>query len=168
MKDFVAKSFGEYFKSTKEKLYSKLCEEHNIRKGAESPFIYLTTSNKVEKYAKMIQSNSSNNCILLYNTEISNLFDPIKLRELLNWLSKLKKFKVLILVLEYKKRSDHKIFHLNAKPIASDSGIDETFKSMHQSIITKTKYCTGENWIIETIWCSRINYAIFLGGQVGL
>ena len=27
VKDFVVIHFGEYFKSTKEKLYSKLCEE---------------------------------------------------------------------------------------------------------------------------------------------
>ena len=55
-------------------------------------------------------------------------------------LSELKKFKVQkILALEYKKRDDHKIFHSNAKLIASDSDIDETFKSMHQSIMTKIK-----------------------------
>ena len=35
MKDFAVKMFGEYFKSTKEKLYSKLREEQNLRKVAE-------------------------------------------------------------------------------------------------------------------------------------
>ena len=55
-------------------------------------------------------------------------------------LSKLKKFKVqTILVLDYKKRNDRKIFHSSAKLIASDSDIDEAFKSMHQSIMTKIK-----------------------------
>ena len=36
VKDFVAINFGEYFKSTKEELYSKLCEEQNIIKVSES------------------------------------------------------------------------------------------------------------------------------------
>ena len=60
-----------------------------------------------------------------------------KLTELL---SELKKFKVqTILALNYKKRNDCKIFHSSAELIASDSGIDEEFKSMHQSITTKIK-----------------------------
>ena len=44
-----------------------------------------------------------------------------------------------ILVLYYKKRSDQKIFHSSTKLIANDSDIDEAFKSMHQSIMTKIK-----------------------------
>ena len=44
-----------------------------------------------------------------------------------------------MLVLEHKKRNDHKIFHFSAKLIANDSGIDEAFKFLHQSIITKKK-----------------------------
>ena len=44
-----------------------------------------------------------------------------------------------MLVLEYKKRNDHKIFHSSAKLVASDSGIDEASKFLHQSIITKKK-----------------------------
>ena len=32
VKDFVAVNFSEYLKSTKEKLYSKLKEEQNLRK----------------------------------------------------------------------------------------------------------------------------------------
>ena len=32
VKDFVAINFSEYFKSTREKLYSKLSEEQNLRK----------------------------------------------------------------------------------------------------------------------------------------
>ena len=44
----------------------------------------------------------------------------------------MKKFTVqAILVLDYKKRNDCKIFHSSAKVIASDSDIDEAFKSMH-------------------------------------
>ena len=72
-----------------------------------------------------------------YNVEILNLFDPElqlintkpviknKLKELQ---SELKKFKVqTILVLDYKKRNDHKIFYSSAKLIASDSDIDEAY-----------------------------------------
>ena len=67
-----------------------------------------------------------------------------KLKELL---SELKKFKVqTILVLDYKKRNDSKIFHSSAKIIASDSDIDEAFKSMHQSIMTKIKNYACKNW----------------------
>ena len=44
-----------------------------------------------------------------------------------------------MLVLEYKKRNDHKIFHSSVKLVASDSGIDEASKFLHQSIITKKK-----------------------------
>ena len=70
VKDFAVKYFGEYFKSTKEKVYSKLCEEQNIRKGPESFYIFLTTPDEVEKYVEMMQSNSSNNCVHCYNIEI--------------------------------------------------------------------------------------------------
>ena len=63
VKDLVVKNFGEYFKSTKEKLYSKLCEEQNIRKVAELFDIVLTTADEAEKYVEIIQLKSSNNCI---------------------------------------------------------------------------------------------------------
>ena len=43
VKDFVAINFSECFKSTKEKLYSKLNEEQNLRKVAKSLYIFLTT-----------------------------------------------------------------------------------------------------------------------------
>ena len=72
-------------------------------------------------------------------------------------LSELKKFKVQsILVLEYKKRNDHKIFHSSHKLIASDSDIVEEFKSKHQSIIIKMKNFSSEDWIVEAI----INHSI--------
>ena len=112
LKDFVAVNFGEYFKSTREKLYSKLIEEQNVRKVAESIYIFLTTPDEVEKYAKIMQSNSCDKYVRHYDIEILNLFDlelqliktkPMiknKLKELLN---QLKKFKVqTILVLGYK------------------------------------------------------------------
>ena len=76
VKDFVTVNFSEYFKSTKEKLYSKLNEEQNIRKVAKSLYIFLTTPDEVEKHVRMIQSNSSNNCVHCYNIMILNLFDP--------------------------------------------------------------------------------------------
>ena len=50
-----------------------------------------------------------------------------------------KKFKVqIVLVLDYKKRTDSQIFRLCTKLIASDLDIDEAFKSMNQSIIAKS------------------------------
>ena len=90
-----------------------------------------------------MQSNSSDNCIHQYNVEILNLFDPelqltntkptIK-NKLNKLLSELKKFKVrTILVLDYKKRNS------SAKVTASNSDINEAFKSMHESIMTKIK-----------------------------
>ena len=133
VEDFVAINFSEYFKSIR--------EEQNLRKVAKSLYIFLTTPDEVEKY---VQSNSSDNCVHHYNVEILNLFDPElqlintkpviknKLKEFLSEL--LKKFKVqTILVLDYKKRNDRKIFHSSTKVIANDSDIDEAFKSMHQS-----------------------------------
>ena len=69
-----------------------------------------------------------------------------KLKELL---SELKKFKVqTVLVVDCKKRNDRKLFHSSSKVTASDSGIDEVFKSMHQSIMTKIKNYTCDNWIV--------------------
>ena len=98
--DFLVINFSEYFKSTKEKLYSKLNEQQNLRKVAKLLYIFLTPPDEEEKY---VQSDSSNNCVHLYNVEVLNLFDPElqlintkpviknKLQELL---SEFKKFKV--------------------------------------------------------------------------
>ena len=63
VKDFSVVNFGEYFKSKRAKLYSKLFEEQNIRKVVQSLYIFLTTPDEVEKYVEMMQSNSSNNCV---------------------------------------------------------------------------------------------------------
>ena len=50
----------------------------------------------------------------------------------------MKKFKVQTkLVLAYMNKNECKIVHSSAKLITSDSDIDEVFKSMHQSIMTK-------------------------------
>ena len=60
--------------------------------------------------------------------------------ELKGLLSEFEMFKVqAILVLEYKTRYDHKIFHFNTKIIASVSDITKAFKSMHQSIMKEIK-----------------------------
>ena len=88
-----------------------------------------------------MEANSSDNCIYRDNVEVLNIFDlelqlintkPMiknKLKELIN---ALKKFEIQkILVLDYKKRNDCKIFHSSVKLIASDSAIDEVIKSMH-------------------------------------
>ena len=91
----------------------------------------------------------SYNQILLTIVYIDNIFDPElqlintkliienKLKELLG---ELKKLKVqTILVLDYKKRNNCKIFHSSTELVASDSDTDEAFKSMLQSIMTKLK-----------------------------
>ena len=54
-----------------------------------------------------------------------------------------------VLVLDYKKRNDRKIIHSSTKIIASDSDIDESFKTMHQSIITKIKNYACEDSIVS-------------------
>ena len=112
VKDFIAIHFSEHFKSTREKLYSKLNEEQNLRIVGKSLYIFLVTPDEVEKYANAMQSNSSDNCVHRYNIEILNRFDPAlqlintkpmiknKLKKLL---SELKKFKVQT-ILVYKKR----------------------------------------------------------------
>ena len=76
VKDFLAISFSKYLKSTRKKLYSKLSEEQNLRKVAEWLYIFLTTPDEAEKYAAIMQSDSSDNCIHGYNIEILNIFDP--------------------------------------------------------------------------------------------
>ena len=74
VKNFVAITFSKYFKSAREKLYSKLNEEQELRKFSKSLYIILTLPDEVEKYANMIQSNSSDNCVHHCNIEILNLF----------------------------------------------------------------------------------------------
>ena len=64
MKNFVVMNFGQYFQSMREKLYSELCEEQNLRKIGESLNIFLTTPDEVEKYVKVTQSNSSDSYVL--------------------------------------------------------------------------------------------------------
>ena len=147
MKDFIAINFSGYFKP--------ISQEQHFRKVAKSLYIFLATPDGLEKH---VQSNSSDNCINHYNVDILNLFDPKlqlidtkpliknKLKELLiEW----KKFKVkAVLVVDYKKRNEREILHSSTKLIASDSDIDEAFKSMHQSIMTKIKNYTCKDLIL--------------------
>ena len=53
VKDFVAINFSEYFKSTREKLYSKLNEEQDLKTVAKLLYIFLTTPDEVEKYVEI-------------------------------------------------------------------------------------------------------------------
>ena len=72
-----------------------------------------------------------------------------KLKEFLN---ELKKFKVqAILVLDYKKRDNCKIFYSSAKLIANNSDIDAAFKSVHQSIMAQIKHFASNDWIVLDI-----------------
>ena len=61
VKDFVIMNSGEYFKYTREKLYSNLSEEKNLRKVVGSFFVFPATPDEIEKYFEMMQSSSSDN-----------------------------------------------------------------------------------------------------------
>ena len=63
VKNFLVIYFGEYFKSAREKFYSKLSEEQNLRKVAE--LLFLTISDEVQKYVAMMHSSSFDNCIII-------------------------------------------------------------------------------------------------------
>ena len=75
VKGFVIINCSEYFKSKREKLYTKPSEEQNLRKVVESLCIFVTTPDKVEKYATIMQLNSSDKYVHRYNIEILNLFE---------------------------------------------------------------------------------------------
>ena len=140
VKDFVARNFSESIK-----------EEQNLRKVANLLYFFLLTPDEV-------QSNSSDNHMHHYNVKILNLFDPelqlintkpVIKNKLKGLSSELKKFKVqTVLVLDYKKKNDHQVFHSCSKRIASDLDTEEAFKSMHQSIITTIKSYACEDWIV--------------------
>ena len=110
VKDFVAITFSEYFKSIR--------VEKNLRKVAKSLYIFLTTPDDVKESE---QSNSSDNYVFYYDVEILNLFypelqlinaKPVIKNKLNQLISEMKKFKVhTILILDYQKRNDCKIFH---------------------------------------------------------
>ena len=66
------------------------------------------------------------------------------LKALLNELEKVQ----TVLVLDYSKRNDRKIFHSSTNLIAGDSDIAETFQFMHQSIMSKIKNYACEDCIV--------------------
>ena len=127
VKDFVTKNFNETIK-----------KEENLRKVAKSLSVFLTIPDEV-------QSSSFDNCVHDYNVEILNLIDmEVQLINTKPVIRELKRFKVqTILVLDYNKRNDCKIFHSDAKLIANDSDIDEAFKFMHQIMLIKI----GLSWV---------------------
>ena len=106
-----------------------------------------------------MQSNCSDNCICNFDIKILNLFHPEmqlinakpmiknKLKELLNELFNHVRS---ILVLEYKKYDD-KTFHSSAELVARNTDINETFKAMHQSIMTKIINFGSKNGVAEII-----------------
>ena len=55
------------------------------------------------------------------------------------------------MVLENKKVDEHKLTHLSAKLIVTNSDIDKLFWAMHQSVMTKTKTSISEDLIIKTV-----------------
>ena len=68
------------------------------------------------------------------------------MKRIVKWV---KKFKIqTILVLDHKKRNDHKTFHSSTELIANHSDNDEAFKSMYQSIMRKIKNYADKDWIV--------------------
>ena len=65
VKDFVAINFSEYFKF--------ISDGQNLRKLANSLYIFLTKPDEVEKY---VLSNSSDNCIHCYHVANLSTFYP--------------------------------------------------------------------------------------------
>ena len=121
-------------------MHSKLNEEQNLRKVAKSLYIFLTTSDEVKQYVKMMQSNSSDNWVHCYNVEMFINTKPVIKNKFKELPSELTNSRVQeILVLEYKKRNDRKIFHSSTKLIAGTSGTDKAFVSMRQSIMIEKK-----------------------------
>ena len=109
MKDFVAIYFSEYFKYVREKLYSKLSEEQNLRKFFESPYIILTTPDKVEKHIETMQSNSSDNwyipIMLRFWIFLIQNYNYLTLKLCLKQIKRIVKFKVqTVLSLVHNKR----------------------------------------------------------------
>ena len=82
---------------------------------------------------------------------------PMFKNKLEKLLSELKKFEAqTVLVLDYKKRSDCKNFCSCTKLIGSDSNNDETFKFMHQSIMTRIKNYACKDWIVLDVILKHI------------
>ena len=72
--NFVIINLGKYFKSTKEKFYSKLNKKPDVIKVIESLYNFLKTPDELEKCAERTLSSSSDNFICHYNVKILNIF----------------------------------------------------------------------------------------------
>ena len=120
VKDFIPINFSEYFKSTREKLCSKLSEEQNLRKVSILLYFFLTTPVKYKNMCNQILLIIVYIAIMLrFWIFLIHNYDWLILN---HWLKTiLKKFKVqTILVLKHKKRNDDKIFHSCTNLITSD------------------------------------------------
>ena len=58
VKGFLAINFGEYFKSTRAKLYSKLGEEKSLREVAKLFYNSSWASDEEEKYVEIIEKTT--------------------------------------------------------------------------------------------------------------
>ena len=72
------------------------------------------------------------------------------IKRIVKWVEKVQ----TALILDYKKKNDHKIFHSSTKLNAINADIDEAFNSMYQSFMTKMtndvyEYCIVLDVIIE-------------------
>ena len=76
---------------------------------------------------------------------------PVIKNKLKDFLCELKNLIQTTLVLKNKKIDDRNvIFHLSAKLITDESGIDKVFRPMHQSDMTKIKNYVSKDWIVKT------------------
>ena len=57
-------------------MHSKLNEEQNLSEVAESLYLLLTAPDQVDKFAKIMQSDSSNKYVHCCDIENLNLFVP--------------------------------------------------------------------------------------------
>ena len=77
---------------------------------------------------------------------------PVIKNKLKDFLCELKNLIQTTLVLKNKKIDDRNvIFHLSAKLITDESGIDKVFRPMHQSDMTKIKNYVSKDWIVKTL-----------------
>ena len=58
VKAFLAINFGEYFKSTRGKLYSKLGQEKSLREVAKLFYTSSVASDEEEKYVEVIEKTT--------------------------------------------------------------------------------------------------------------
>ena len=64
VKDFLVINFGEYFKSTREKLYFKLSKEKSLRRVEESFYSFVATPDEVDKYVELTEKLSESKIVI--------------------------------------------------------------------------------------------------------